>query len=150
MRDVLCGDDPPALLSSRAALELASLRAEYEWATRTSTSLVRTDGRARWWTFAGTLANYELRWRLRSLADGSRGTDELSIPVREGMTLPGLRERLGVAVEGEVPVDPQAVEGLKFAECLPASVAESVVRGRAVDGPAVAACCSERVNLASR
>lgn len=150
MRDVLCGDDPPALLSSRAALELASVRAEYEWATRASTSLVRTDGRARWWTFAGTLANHELRWRLGPLADVSHGTDELSIPVREGMTLPGLRERLGAAVEGEVPVDPQAVEGLKFAECLPTSVAESVVRGRVVDGPAVATCCSERVNLASR
>ncbi len=147
---VLCGDDPPALLSSRAGGELASLRSEYEWASRTSTSLVKSDGRARWWTFAGTLANHELRWRLGPLADGSRGTDELSIPLREGTTLPGLRYRLGDETEGELPIDPAAVEELKFAECLPAAAAESVVRERVVDAPAVAACRTEPVRLASR
>lgn len=150
MRDVLCGDDPPALLSSRAGGELASLRSEYEWASRTSTSLVKSDGRARWWTFAGTLANHELRWRLGPLADGSRGTDELSVPLREGATLPALRDRLGVETDGELPIDLAAVEELKFAECLPPAVAESVVRERVVDGPAVAACRGEPVQLASQ
>lgn len=140
MRDVLCGDEGPAVLSRRAAAELGSLRAEFEWVSRETTVLATVDRRTRWWTFAGTLANYELLWRLGRLADRSRGADELSIPIRDGVTIDDLSGALADEPSGPLPVDRQAVEQLKFSECLPFELAESVVRERMRAPDAVEAC----------
>jgi len=149
IRDVLCGDESPALLSSRAAGELAVLRDDYGWATPTATTIVSVGGRRRWWTFAGTLANQELRWRLGRLSDGRRASDELSVPLREGVTPNAVSEQLGVEPPDELPIDPAAVEQLKFAECLPVQAAEGVMRERVRDLHAVEACRSEPIRVAA-
>lgn len=43
-------------------------------------------------------------------------------------------------------VDPAAVDGLKFSACLPASLAEDVIRSRCADAPAIAAALGEEVH----
>jgi hypothetical protein len=45
------------------------------------------------------------------------------------------------------PVDARAVAGLKFAECLPASLALAMLQHRASDRPAVDACLGETVRV---
>jgi ATP-dependent helicase Lhr and Lhr-like helicase len=148
MRDVAGGKDPPARPSQRAKSALAELRGRFPWASEPATTLATEDGRARWWTFAGTLANHELRWRLGALADGSRGSDELSIPVRDGTTASALAKALAEATPGDLPVDRRAVEELKFNECLPEEMATGVLRARARDGDAVRAACAEPIETA--
>ncbi len=140
MRDVLSGSDPPVELSQRAVAQLASLRRDYEWVSTESTTLVTSDGRTRWWTFGGTLANLELAWRLGPTGETSSGTDELSIPVRPGTTPAALRAALDNPRREPLPIDQSALTGLKFNECLAMDVAEEIVRERARDPDGVAAC----------
>jgi ATP-dependent Lhr-like helicase len=145
MRDVICGAEPPAILSSRARAGLEGLRENYSWATPDGTALATVGGQTRWWTFAGTLANHELRWQLGDLAGGSRGSDELSIPVREGATGEGLRDRIAREPEEQLPIDPRAIDALKFSELLPRDLAKEVVAERARDPKGAQVCREEQV-----
>lgn len=145
MREVLGGKASEAILSARARQELAAVCADHEWVAPDATSLVTRDGRKRWWTFAGTLANHELRWRLGPLADGSGTSDELSVPLRDGVTRTAMREQLAVEPVEELPIDLAAVDELKFSNCLPRKVAASVLRTRIRDPGAVETCRSEPI-----
>lgn len=142
MRDVVAGDEGPIDLSERARAELAGLIQSMEWISKEATSLVTERGRTRWWTFGGTLANLELQWRLGELTDVSGAADELSIPVQPFTTLDDIKGALATPPVGELPVAHEALVQLKFNECLPEQMAETVLRERARDRAGVAACIS--------
>lgn len=133
IKKVLAGDKPPAILSSRGKSLLADLREEFEWLSRDSTTVVGENGRKRWWTFAGTLGNLELRWRIGDLAASSSGVDELSVPLSPETSIASLRLKLKEPRAGRQPVDPDAVSELKFNECLPQTIAEDTLAQRAQD-----------------
>jgi ATP-dependent Lhr-like helicase len=138
IKQVLCGEMPGARVSNRARHRLDEVREQFDWVVREATTVVREGDRRRWWTFAGTLANHELRWRLGSLAGGG-GADEMSIPLREGTTPHQIAQQMALEPAGALPIDEQAVDELKFSECLPREVADGVVRGRVRDLEGVAA-----------
>ena len=146
MRDVLSGSEPPVELSQRAIAQLAALRQDFEWVSTDSTTLVTSDGRTRWWTFGGTLTNLELAWRLGPIGETGSGTDELSVPVRSGTTPTALRAALDDPRRDPLPIDPQALTGLKFNECLATDVAQEVLRARAQDPGGVAAVSAEGIS----
>jgi ATP-dependent helicase Lhr and Lhr-like helicase len=145
MKGVLLGETSAVDRSKRAEAELARMRDEYSWLAGDATTLAAEGDRTRWWTFAGTLANRELRWRLGELADGGGGADELSIPVRAHTSADQVSEQLGVVPAGELPIDEQAVDELKFSQCLPRDLAAEVLRERVRDPDAVEATIGSRI-----
>jgi len=139
VKAILSGENPESRISRRADVELTRIRDDYEWLNPGATHLVTEGGRGRWWTFGGTLANHELRWRLGGIGDGSGAADELSIPIREGTTASQIKERLASPPDSELPIDDRAVDELKFSQCLPRGIAEQIVRKRVRDPNAVEA-----------
>lgn len=146
MRAVLAGARVPARLSARARGALEGLRDELSWVRQDATSLVRDGDRVRWWTFAGLRANAELEWRLGQLARRSSGTDNLSVPLDPRVTLEALTGTLAGPPPGAFPVAPEAIDGLKFNECLPEEAAAAVLAQRLRDPRAVRACREEPIH----
>lgn len=137
MRDVLAAETCAATLSQRAAEALAKLREDFAWIDAESTALVRDpDGSARWWTFAGLRANAALAHALGALAEAGR-PDNLSIPLVGSVSLEELRDHLREltpeAVAAMTPVAPDAIEGLKFSDCLPVKLAGGTLTERITD-----------------
>ncbi|MFF0691323.1 DEAD/DEAH box helicase [Streptomyces tendae] len=135
-RNVLLGEDPPVRLTGRAAARLAEAREAHLEAVHPGGTVVtrRPHGDIHWWTWAGHRANATLAATLapvvslqRSHAHRIRLRDDVTVQewshavaqAREGLTLP--------------EIDWRAVRGLKFAEALPARLAEATLAARTVD-----------------
>lgn len=146
MKRVLFGEASAARTSKRVDVELADVRSEFNWLSPDGTSLATRGGRARWWTFAGTLANHELRWSLGDLGDGGGAADELSVPVKGGTTAKEVLERISLPPDRDLPIDGRAVDELKFSQCLPRPIAEEIVRERVRDQRAVASTIASKVS----
>lgn len=147
MREVLCGANSGAILSHRATEAIAEARSEFEWLSLDATTIVTERNRNRWWTFAGDRANNELLWRLDDLAASGSGADELSVPTVDHVSGVELRQQLASAPSAPQPVAPDALDGLKFSQCLDPVTAASILRARAQDPAAVEACKSGSVNV---
>jgi ATP-dependent Lhr-like helicase len=151
VREVLLGADPAGvILSRRAGAWLAQLRAEHPWVRADATSLV-TDarGRARWWTFAGWRANL---WLARAAADLRRevaAVNDVTVALDLGVTPQQLRRALSNAVQAPIDLTPwvttEAVEGLKFSDCLPPRLATEVVARRLTEPESTARALGERL-----
>ena len=107
-------------------------------------------GRARWWTFAGWKANLSLARMVEDLrAKGGMGND-LRIAVDAQTSKDNLAEilRSSVADEHDIPewVVQEAVEGLKFSECLPSELALEVVTHRLTDPESVSRAVAEKLS----
>jgi len=153
MRDVLTTDGERERWSRRARDGLARIRAEFAWLSADGTTLHGGAGAAAgepatWWTFAGTKANAALKAALQGLVTGPLDADALSIRLPDGLPLEEA-ERAIATVRAMQPtdvlpnIDPAAVEGLKFFECLPPGMAVDVLRVRLADLPAVTAVMKE-------
>lgn len=150
VREVFLGADAPGVeISGRAVERLSGLREAHPWAQPGATTLVVDDkGRARWWTFAGWKANL---WLANAVADLRRDVaaiDDLGIALDPGATT----EALGIALAGmgQAPglapwITAEAVDGLKFSECLPRDLATEVVTRRLDDHESVLATMGELV-----
>jgi hypothetical protein len=133
--------DPNELLtllsgSSRAAREVV------RWLDPSRTTLrMKADGTLTWWTFAGARANACLGATLRHGGIHPRRVDNLSISFAEGgpsdVSNGISRVRSGEWPLQPAPVTDEALEGLKFAACLPDSLARLVLERRATDQKAV-------------
>jgi len=157
IRAVLCGTDPAGVeLSTRAQERLAQARTDQWWAEPETTTVVRdASGKTQWWTFAGWKANL---W-LAAIASGAglrnsvNQLDDLAITLDPGADLEGLRTALHAANAAELVLAPwitaEAIDGLKFAECLPRQRATELVARRLADSPSVAAVRAERLNSAA-
>jgi ATP-dependent Lhr-like helicase len=104
--------------------------------------LVASGGEVAWWTFAGGRANAALAHRLAGDPDMQVTSDNFSVrfPSHQGLDvveagLRGLRGSDPACIQP--PVSEQTLDGLKFAECLPADLAAGVVRSRLSDGVGV-------------
>lgn len=136
MRDVLAGTDPAGVtLSKRASSTLGDLRAAAPWATPDTTAVVREDGKARWWTFAGFRADGALHGALGHLR-ASNQIDNLFIEIGWEVTLDDLNNRLAEIEAEDLPRSPLAVRAaaeLKFADCLPTELALDIADARLGD-----------------
>ncbi len=151
VRDVVAGADPAHVsLSARAQDKLAEVRAGHRWAATDATTLVVDEhGPARWWTFAGWRANLSLAQLVASMRTGAVAVDDLWIALDEGATVDRLRD----AIEGASALNPgvapwiaaEALEGLKFSDCLPNALAIQMITQRLVDPDSTSAALNERV-----
>lgn len=154
IREVLAGEDPPQVtLSKRAIAQLDELRHAHSWVRSGATTLVRDEkGRLRWWTFAGLLANAWLGTALPSLRTEVSARDNLTITLDPSVTLDALREAASAADLDEVSLSdavvPEAIDGLKFSECLPREMAIRVVSARLDDRRNARAALQETIHSA--
>ena len=154
VRSVLCGTDPFGVeVSSRAADRLASARTEQWWVKDDATTVVRDDaGKTIWWTFAGWKANL---WLAAVAAQaGCRTTvnriDDLTISLDTTADVMKLRAALTEADLEQLALAPwitnEAIDGLKFSECIPRQRAVELVARRLADPAAVSIVCREQIN----
>ncbi len=144
IRRLLADDAGQPIWSRRAAAQINEIRTEYPWASADATSLVRhPGGEVRWWTFGGGVANTLLADFLRPKAEVR--SDNLSIRFTTSMKLNEVEELIGALSADRIEPVPaeDAIEGMKFSECLPPHVAAEVFRARFNDAEAVSSILAE-------
>jgi ATP-dependent Lhr-like helicase len=137
---VLAGDDPGVPLSRRAVAMLEESRTSFPGLrTDGSTYLRRAPtGQTEWWTFAGMRANLELAARLGRVArPGS--LDNLVIPLVDDTAAADVRQALDVTtpVDDLLDLVEEATAGIKFADCIPDWLADSIMLARMTDPESV-------------
>lgn len=123
---------------------METIRAEYPWLTEDGANvLIATGDETAWWTFAGGRTNASLAHELATRLDAKVTGDNFAVrfpPGRGadviGPVLDGLRGSDPVRLRA--PAGEQAIEGLKFSECLPPDLATRVVQARLADRRGVA------------
>ncbi len=151
IRQVLLGSDPAGVvLSQRGSAQLAQLRSEHPWVRSDATALVSDGcGRTRWWTFAGWRANLWLARAAAHLRQDVAAIDDLTVTLDPSATLEQLRQAVSDATEESIDLTPwltaEAVDGLKFSECLPPSLATKVITRRLADPESTARALRERL-----
>lgn len=150
VREVLAGREAGGVdLSERAASQLADLREAHPWATPGATTVVRDEhGRVRWWTFAGWKANLQLARLVDPLRTEVAALDDLTIVLDGSATSADVAALVGTGapVPDLAPwITAEAVDGLKFSDCLPPALAGEVVARRLIDPPSVEEARQEQV-----
>jgi len=136
MRDVLLGEDPPVILTRRAAGMLAGLRSDTVGRVYPGGTVISgSDDDLRWWTWAGYRANATLRATLGSLADESQRVGDICIRLRGDLRpstwTQAFKEFRNHLVLPEV--DDKALAGLKFSDALPRHLAAATLAARLAD-----------------
>ncbi|MFJ4030039.1 DEAD/DEAH box helicase [Paenarthrobacter sp. NPDC089989] len=159
-RRVLLGATPKGVgLSRRASNKIEELRNEYSHRVVSDSSvLVReSNGRLRWWTWAGARANAVLVAGLLDLApellDESRAYNNWQIGLRGDVTAKELTRAMGgirASLLGESPsilpqMDDRALKTVKFAELLPRALAASTLAQRGSDHAGAVEVVSRRL-----
>ena len=137
-------------ISRRARTRLDEIHEGFSWVEASGTAIVRdTTGAGRWWTFAGLRANMTLGELIGTLRFPTTRADNLSIRLRDGVTVEELKQRLDDvptdAEDGVFPVTDDAVDSLKFSACLPRGLAVRTLRERGSDRDAVRTCLHEPI-----
>ncbi|MHB8973732.1 MAG: DEAD/DEAH box helicase [Pirellulaceae bacterium] len=155
IKQVLAGDETRPYWSQRAQDRLREIRGEYAWLhPEGSVVLTGPDSGTQWWTFAGFRANACIAPHLAQLTQQTTTHDSLAI--RFGTTLlpdeldRAIRELRSVNAADLVPaIEPAAVEGLKFSECLPPGLAIQVLQSRTRDPVGVSTLLREPIRFVS-
>ncbi|MFD1146350.1 DEAD/DEAH box helicase [Saccharothrix hoggarensis] len=136
VRDVLLGNDPPVKMTQRAQRALAEEREDASHVVHPGGTVVARDGiDVRWWTWAGYRANATLAATLSELTDAKQRVDDTSIRLRADVTVEMWRAALADAIERLClpDVDERALQGLKFSEALPHTLASATLAARLAD-----------------
>jgi ATP-dependent Lhr-like helicase len=145
IRRILASDESDASWSRRAKQQFNEIRLEHPWVSADATSLVQqANGEIRWWTFAGGVANALLANALKPHCD-VKG-DNLSLSFPAASSVEAVSQSIGdIQVEAAVPIpSAEAMENLKFSECLPPHVANSVFTARFDDRAGVEQALAEQ------
>ncbi len=138
IRRILSSGEPAPEWSRRASNQLEEIRNEHPWVSPNSTTLVRhSNGEVRWWTFAGGIANTLLSDSLKSKYDVS--ADNLSLRFRAADSVDAVAKLIdGLRHETIKPIpNSDAIDNLKFSECLPPEIASQVFLARFQDKAAI-------------
>jgi ATP-dependent Lhr-like helicase len=138
IRRLLAAADDQPIWSRRATAQLNEIRTEYPWLASEGTAIVRhPSGEVRWWTFGGRVANTLVGEHLRPKAEVR--VDNLSLRFLGSVKLNEVEEWVGSLSPDRIEPTPSedAIEGMKFSECLPPQVAAEVFCARFNDEEAV-------------
>lgn len=144
IKRILATDTNEDYWSQRATAAMGEVRNDYPWVALGSTAVLRhANGETRWWTFAGGVANTLIGGHLKAVTDTT--ADNLAIRFRGADALDGIEELLaGIDPPAIEPSpDADAIDGLKFAEALPAGLAAEVFCARFADAQAVNGALTE-------
>ena len=143
IQHVLARDENAECWSHRAQEQISTTRLEFPWLECDSTTaLVDTDGRLAWWTFAGNRGNATLANEIAQVTASRVEHDSFSLTFESTTQFAELQKALDElrkkAIEEMRPVvDDRAIEGLKFSECLPITLAHEMLEARLRDSIAI-------------
>lgn len=139
IRRVLAAETTEPYWSQRATAQIGEIRLEYPWASDERTTLVQQpNGEVQWWTFAGGLANSIV---MDHLGGGSKGkTDNVCLRFSSTLKLVDVETLIASRIRDEIIPVPseEAINNLKFGECLPPPIAGEVIAARFNDPEAIA------------
>lgn len=139
IRRVLAAETNEPYWSQRASAQIGEIRLEYPWVSHDRTTLVQqANGEVQWWTFAGGLANSIV---MDHLGGGSKAkTDNLCIRFSSTLKLADVESLIASRIRDEITPVPseEAINNLKFGECLPPVIASEVFAARFNDPEAIA------------
>jgi ATP-dependent Lhr-like helicase len=138
IRRILAADEDYLAWSRRTVRQFTELRDEHPWVSADATSLVHLpNGQIRWWTFAGGIANTLLADALKPHCDVKGDNLSLSFPTASSLdTVSDLIDGLQSDTVQPMP-NIDAMENLKFSECLPPEIATQVFTTRFDDRAAI-------------
>jgi ATP-dependent Lhr-like helicase len=145
IRRLLASQDDDPAWSNRAVQQFTEIREEHPWVAADATSLVQQpNGQIRWWTFAGGIANTLLADTLKSHCDVK--SDNLSLTFPTASSLETVVELIDGLQSSDVRPIPniEAMENLKFSECLSPEIAAEVFTTRFDDRAGVAQAIEEQ------
>jgi ATP-dependent Lhr-like helicase len=138
IRRILASEGNDPAWSHRAVQQFDELRDEHPWVSADSTSLVQqANSEIHWWTFAGGIANSLLADTLKPNCDVKSDNLSLSFPTSSSV------ETVATLIDALQPDDVQpipnidAIENLKFSECLSPQIAADVFTSRFDDQKAM-------------
>jgi ATP-dependent Lhr-like helicase len=144
IRRILAGDEISPRWSRRAVAQFEAVRAEFPWLVEDEENvLVVARGVPVWWTFGGGRANLAIAHELAQRTGARITSDNFAVrfPAQFDVSAAEaqIRSLVNVPPDQMVPqADEQALEGLKFSECLPHELATRVVQARLSDERGVA------------
>ena len=136
---VLATEEMSERWSQRARDRIHVLREEQAWVESANTMVVRdSDGRLRWWTFAGQRANHVLAQVLSGLTSSKVRVGNLALEFECRLTLEDIEGDVTILRLSELDavrlvVDESVVDGLKFSACLPTEMALEMLGERLAD-----------------
>ena len=145
IRRILASEEDALAWSRRAVEQFAELRDEHPWVSDDTTSLVhQPNGEIRWWTFAGDIANTLLADTLKPTCDVKADNLSLSFPTTSSVD--AAAELIdGLRLDSVSPIpNIEAMENLKFSECLSPQIAAEVFTSRFDDRAGVGQAIRER------
>ena len=144
IRQTLAGDEVSPRWSARTVRRMEAIRADFPWLTADESNvLVSSDGDTTWWTFGGGRANAALAQELARRTGARVTSDNFAVrfPVKFDARAAEqlVQDLVDVVPEQIIPqASEQALDGLKFSECLPLDLATRVVQARLSDDRGVA------------
>jgi hypothetical protein len=114
--------------------------------------LHESDGNLMWWTFAGRSVNAALAAAARSRIEGKIVHDNFAIKVETGSGMADLEACIAdirrQPIASLLPeINEDAVTALKFSDCIPREMAETMLQRRATDQTAIATVIAEPVRF---
>lgn len=155
LRRLLAGKGVSPRWSQRAQAWMEELRHEHAWVHADGPSLLsRPPDGAEWWTFAGTRANATLAGELSRLCGGHADHDGLTVTIQGGKGLSevtaAVRELGARDPSSMTPlVAEDALEGLKFSQCLPKELAMATLASRLRDTSGIRQLFSQPLRIVS-
>lgn len=148
IRDILASDSVHDRWSRRASEKLTEIRELYDWVRPDQTTLMSDGSDATWWTFAGVRANASLANALAPHVHDSVKHDDFSVSLPGDRSSESLMDAINTVRAGQLEdyrpaIDEEAIAGLKFSECLPATLATEMIQRRMSDCDALRTTCSE-------
>lgn len=154
MRAILV--DPAGIddtLTKRARSQLLSLQSEFAWLVDGHTGVVRDESRSEvtWWNFAGGKAQRQFAAGLRASGLDVKGLSDISITVRNGPSPNAVRAALDsmMAAPPAPEIPDEALEDVKFWQCVPEPLLRSMLDARWRDDEAVRSVLAEPVSWVS-
>lgn len=145
IQQVLETEAPSSTLSKRGLARLDELRKAGPVFESNSTVIQKTsDGRSRWWTFAGGRANDFVAYGLRRDFKGVRAND-FYLEVRGDLSLQQIRDRVAQIDVDELAQRLSEVSRreLKFSDCMPEPFLLAWAKARLVDAQGAAAVLAQ-------
>ncbi|MEQ9379793.1 MAG: hypothetical protein RJP95_02940, partial [Pirellulales bacterium] len=148
IRRILASDEENSSWSRRAVEHFDEIRNEHPWVSADATTIVRQPkGEVRWWTFAGGVANALLADSLKSEFDVKGDNLSLSFPAASSLEIVSASINRLVPDSIRAIPNPDAMDNLKFSECLPADIAAEVFVTRFDDREGVRQAVEEKMRL---
>ena len=154
VRRVVTGVENSPSLSTRAKAAISDARADLWWFQPDSTTLHSpVAGKIEWYTYAGTIANISLAWRLQELLGHEVKCDEFSVAFASAVGSRGAMAAIDTIRKEPPPFNPTAfrplAEKLKFYDTLPANRVTEMITARYQTADDVRKVMAEPVRVAA-